>query len=325
MRKVVIVLFLPVFVFATDFTQTGVVEEFTTTDPVTQSDSLFGGLPYDAGRGAHGGTDLDEDGLTEVWITSYDGGGRVFCFEETTGDTLAFVWASDTINSDYTTPRDVHSGDLDGDGNGEIIFFTGRYTSNTDNGLHVYEWDGSTDNGYGSSPALQANLLTALNDSLYESRVEGFSVADIDGDGEDEILVASNGTSNPVYGTDDGSTAYSEDRFIILGVTGDIGGLGATLTEEYSMSPRDVNKDGTRGNSLGGGSPQDIVVCDTDGDGMMEAVCISWNNLAVFFSVSHGIIANVLGSGFKIKSESAISVNPTIDEPSNFGKPSSIC
>ena len=51
----------------------------------------------------------------------------------------------------------------------------------------------------------------------------------------------------------------------------------------------------------------------------------SHNNLAVFFSVSHGIIANVLGSGFNIKSESAMSVNPTIDDPSNFGKPSSIC
>ena len=51
----------------------------------------------------------------------------------------------------------------------------------------------------------------------------------------------------------------------------------------------------------------------------------SHNNLAVFFSVSHGIIANVLGSGFNFKSESAISVNPTIDDPSNFGNPSSIC
>lgn len=284
MRKAAILLFLPVLIFATDFTQTGVAGSF-----VSGTDTLFNGVPYDVGRGILGGTDLDGDGNEEVWITSYSEGGRVYCFEEAGTDTLAFVWASDTLNSDYTTPRDIHTGDTDGDGNGEIIFFTGRYNSvsssdntanNTDNGLHIYEYDG-TDNGY--STHFQAHMLTALNDSLRESRVEGFSVADIDSDGKDEILVASNGQSNPQWGTDDGSTAYSEDRFLILGVTGDIGGIGAALTTEYAMSPRDVNKDGTRGNSLGGGSPQDIVVCDTDGDGNMEAVCISWNNLAVFF------------------------------------------
>ena len=32
-----------------------------------------------------------------------------------------------------------------------------------------------------------------------------------------------------------------------------------------------------------------------------ETTTTSHNNLAVFFSVSHGIIANVLGSGFNIK------------------------
>ncbi len=36
-------------------------------------------------------------------------------------------------------------------------------------------------------------------------------------------------------------------------------------------------------------------------------------------------MANVLGSGFRSKSESSILVKPTIDEPSNFGKPSLIC
>ena len=39
---------------------------------------------------------------------------------------------------------------------------------------------------------------------------------------------------------------------------------------------------------------------------------------------NHGIVANELGSGFSIKSESSILVNPTIEEPSSFGRPSSI-
>ncbi len=36
-------------------------------------------------------------------------------------------------------------------------------------------------------------------------------------------------------------------------------------------------------------------------------------------------MAKVLGSGFKIRSESSTFVKPIIDEPSNFGNPSLIC
>ena len=68
-----------------------------------------------------------------------------------------------------------------------------------------------------------------------------------------------------------------------MSVSGGIGDFGTTIVEEYSMSPRDVDKDGIRENGLGGGSPQDIIICDTDGDGLLEAACFSWNNLAVFF------------------------------------------
>jgi hypothetical protein len=139
------------------------------------------------------------------------------------------------------------------------------------------------------------DLYNALNDSLAESRVEGFSVGDIDGDGQDEILLANNGGSNPYYQTQDGSTPYSEDRFIIMSVSGDIGTFGATIVEEYSMAPRDVNKDGIRNNSLGGGSPQEIVICDIDGDGLLEAACFSWNNLAMFFIEATGPNAYTIG------------------------------
>jgi len=277
------------FVFAEGgFVQTGVAPSH-----ITGTDTLFGGVPYDVGRGVLSGTDLDQDGNHEVWITSYQNGGQVYCFEQSGTDTLAFVWASAIITADYSTPRDVHSGDLDGDGKGEIIFHVGRYpgTENPDAGLHVYEWDGvvGSDN-YGTTADFRVDFMDALNDSLAESRVEGFSVGDIDGDEQDEILLANNGTTNPLegWGTQDGSTPYSGDRFIILSVTGDIGGFGASIVEEYSMSPRDVDKDGVRENALGGGSPQDMIICDIDGDGNLEAACFSWNNLAVFFIEATG-------------------------------------
>jgi len=296
MRKIVNGLFIITctvsLVFAGDFVQTGVAPPY-----IDGADTLFGGVPGSASRGALVGTDLDEDGLMEVWVTSYENGGQVFCFEEAGTDTLAFVWASAEITADYSSPRDVHTGDLDSDGKGEIIFHVGRWTgeSNPDAGLHVYEWDGINDNGYGTEAAFRVDFMNALNDSLAESRVEGFSVGDIDGDGQDEILLANNGTSDPVWGTQDGSTPYSNDRFIIMSVSGDIGGFGATIVEEYSMSPRDVDKDGVRENALGGGSPQDIIICDTDGDGNLEAACFSWNNLAVFFIEATGPDAYTIG------------------------------
>ena len=137
--------------------------------------------------------------------------------------------------------------------------------------------------------------MDALNDSLAAARPEHFSVADIDGDQTQEIIWACNGSSNPNYGTLDGSTPYSEDRFIIMSVTGDIGSFGAALVEEYSMSPRDVDKDGVRENALGGGSPQGAVVCDTDGDDLLEAACFSWQNNAVFFIEATGTDAYTIG------------------------------
>ena len=283
------------FVFAEGgFVQTGVAPSY-----IAGTDTLFGGVPYDVGRGVLSGTDLDQDGNKEVWVTSYANGGQVYCFEQAGTDTLAFVWASAVITADYSTPRDVHSGDLDGDGNGEIIFHVGRYPGDTnpDAGLHVYEWDGTTDNGYGTEAAFRVDFMDALNDSLAESRVEGFSVGDIDGDGQDEILLANNGTTNPLagWGTQDGSTPYSGDRFIIMSVTGEIGGFGAAIVEEYSISPRDVDKDGVRENAVGGGSPQEIVICDIDGDGLLEAACFSWNNLAMFFIEATGPNAYTIG------------------------------
>ena len=67
------------------------------------------------------------------------------------------------------------------------------------------------------------------------------------------------------------------------------------------MSPRDVDKDGTRENALGGGSPQGAVVCDTDGDGLLEAACFSWNNLAVFFIEATGPDAYTIGDTTYVK------------------------
>lgn len=289
MRKTVISLFIIItmvsFAFADGFRQVGVAPPF---DPST----MYLGDPTNAGRSVLAGTDLDQDGKYEVWITSY-WEHKVYCYEQVGNDTLALVW----VSADVTTalhkysPRDIKSGDLDGDGNGELIFFVGEELAadRSSEGLQIYEWDGVTDNGFGEAPALTVNFFSGLNDTLTFLLIDNFSVGDIDDDGKEEILIANNGPdSGTALGSKDGSTPYSQDRFIILSIIGNIGDFGTTAVEEYSVSPRDANQDGTRGNSLGGGSPLDIVICDTDGDGLKEAACFSYNNLAVFFIEATG-------------------------------------
>jgi len=248
-------------------------------------------------RGVWSGSDLDKDGRMEIFATDYKN-GTVHAFEWYYGDTLVHVWSGTSKSTYATTPRWVQTGDTDGDGLGEVIIFTdysqidsvtaatGNPVPDSTAGLWVFEWDGKTDNGY--STTWSRNLLTVFSDTLAYARPEHFTVADIDKDGRDEIIMASNGGTNPTYGTSSTThKAYSEDRFIIMGVKGDIGVL-PSLVEEFAASPRDTDKDGVRENKFGGGSPQGVVIADTDGDGLHEAVCFSWNNLSCFIIEATG-------------------------------------
>ena len=59
--------------------------------------------------------------------------------------------------------RNVATGDLDGDGKGEVIFMKGRYTDDPQAGLWVYEADG-TDNGF--SEPWHVNINAFATDSV---------------------------------------------------------------------------------------------------------------------------------------------------------------
>ncbi len=133
------------------------------------TDQLLIDLQSNAGRSILAGTDLDQDGMYEVWITTYAPTGMIYCFEQSANDTLALIWISDsTTSANGSTPRDVHVGDLDDDGKEEVIFQVGGSLSADDvkKGIHIYEWDGVTDNGFGDAPAFSINLFSGLNDTL---------------------------------------------------------------------------------------------------------------------------------------------------------------
>ncbi len=279
-------------------------------------------------RGVWSGSDLDNDGRMEIFATDYKN-GTVHAFEWYFGDTLVHVWSGTSKSTYATTPRWVQTGDTDGDGLGEVLIFTdysqvdsigpqGPVADSTA-GLWVFEWDGKTDNGY--STTWSRNLLTAFSDTLKHARPEHFTVADIDKDGRDEIIMASNGSTNPNYGTTSTThKAYSEDRFIIMGVQGDIGVL-PTLVEEFAASPRDADKDGVRENRFGGGSPQGVVVADTDGDGLHEAVCFSWNNLSCFIIEATGPDAYTQSdTGYKFADVDDWTLAPSVADVNGDGK-----
>ena len=191
------------------------------------------------------------------------------------------LWRAVGPRSTYGTgTRNVATGDLDGDGKGEVIFLKGRYTDDPQSGLWVYEADG-TDNGF--SEPWHVNINAFASDSVYGGYTENLVVEDVDGDGLDEVIFAFNGGSNPTAGY----STYSEDRFFVVGVQGDIGVLPKAV-EEFVIAPRDRNKDGVRGNDHGGGSAMSMTVADSDGDGKHEIAFFSWNSGNMFIAEATG-------------------------------------
>ena len=191
------------------------------------------------------------------------------------------LWRAVGPRSTYGTgTRNVATGDLDGDGKGEVIFVKGRFTDDPQSGVWVYEADG-TDNGF--SAPWHVNINAFASDSVKYGTTENVVVDDVDGDGRDELLFSFNGTTNP----NAGYSTYSEDRFFVMGVEGDIGVLPKAV-EEFVIAPRDRNKDGVRGNDHGGGSAVSMVVADTDGDGKKEMAFFSWNSGNMFVAEATG-------------------------------------
>jgi len=95
--------------------------------------------------------DLDKDGKPEILATDYTMTGRIHVFEYNGTNTLELVWSTPRRpNGGGTslTPRWVRDGDLDGDGNREIIV-PWTLANGADTAIHVFEWTGA-DNDFGS-------------------------------------------------------------------------------------------------------------------------------------------------------------------------------
>ena len=221
-------------------------------------------------RGLCAGSDLDQDGKPEIIVTDYRNGGMVHVYEVIGDNTLELVWSSPGTPSTYASPvRTVTTGDLDGDGLGEIIVPVSSYNAIAESaGIYIYEWDGMTDNGYGTEPAA-VRYITEV-DSVDRFRVETIVVDDIDGDGTQEIIIASNGKTFS-------SLELPGDRFWIWSVSGSFPGFYTFSTE---LDLRRYSSDYPEGDFVG--SPNTVVLADIDGDGVKEVMCEVWNNITYF-------------------------------------------
>ncbi len=263
---------------------------FTVTDALAQKaefswipdqSTVLSGSPLDVfppyapgrqsgARGVYGPCDLDNDGKTDLLVTDYTGGGRVYMVEAAGPDMWEVVYASSSIDSTGTSQnaRFAACSDLDDDGFGEVVTLIGRGYSATNPlapfvppGLYVVEAAGDND-----IPLLPPFVMYTFPDTLPDRFVsEKITVADVDGDGVDEIMLANNGGTGFNY----------FDNWYVLSVT-DLDPFFA-WNQEARWSTR-ASEDFDPVNR-GGGSAYSIIPADLDGDGTPELALSSWNNL----------------------------------------------
>ncbi len=255
--------------------------------PSTNLSDPFAIYVQNGARGLSGPWDLDRDGKKELLVAQHSGaGGLVHVFENTTANTWELVYSTSLIDS-TGSDRNVRyaiGADLDNDGNWEIVTIQGnsyKAGSKTDSlasvGAYVWEHDGSigSDN-YGTKPASRASFYDLDGMTVYATMfAEQLTAADVDGDGQQELLVPANGIN-------------SHDIFYVLSVTGDYvtNGIGTTFETwgiELKAGPR------LDGNLLGGGSPYAVYVADLNGDGKKDISFHSFNNFALFNATATGI------------------------------------
>ncbi len=276
MKKNLTILLLSLVTSALLYSQVHLGAKFIPKSTTVKPDSAFFG---DIGlRGAWVAPDLDKDGKPEIIVTDYTKTGRVHVFQAAGNDTLEWIWSSPRLDliagqpygiGGGSTPRTIRSGDLDGDGKGEIIF----NRPGTAGGFLIFEWDGVNGShkfgtipsavipqtvAYGSSFGVKAGLPV---EGGLQTTVEQFEIADVDGDGKQELITPKNLAST------------TNDDFLIISASGqwDFENQGFASFQIEGASNLIAST------SFGGGSPYAIHPADLNGDGKKELVCHNWN------------------------------------------------
>lgn len=229
--------------------------------PTIDQDSVLSGNK--SIRGMDYSANLLGDGVAAIAITNYADNGHVSVFKNTGDDAMELVWTSPAWDSlgGGNRPRFVKFADLDNDGLMEVIAPFNR------NGIAIYEWDGVSDSwNFGTKPSrIIGNPLypIAADSGTSYSTVEYLDVADVDNDGQPELMFANN------------STGSHYDRYYVFSIDGDY----STDDPGFSTVNREAMYYKNEGEyaSYGGGTPYAVVAADLDGDGHKEMVFHNWN------------------------------------------------
>lgn len=205
--------------------------------------------------------DPDNDGQQEVLATDYSNGGRVHVLEMANDSTLEVVWSSPVYDSESgSTPRFPRVGDMDGDGNMEIIF-----EQRGEARIAIFEYINETEL-WGTEAAFEITndnfrAAGALEDLRFHREV--LMVDDLDGDGRSEIIPYGDSPRLDVY---------------IVGVEGSFPGFASIVIE--GGHPDETQN----GRNWATGSHWNSAPADIDGDGQTEIVNHHWDR-AGFWSI----------------------------------------
>jgi hypothetical protein len=192
--------------------------------------------------------DLDQDGDVDVLFASHRFGGEstIGWYENTDG--AGAFGPAQVITNLAISPSAVYAADLDGDGNADVLS-----ASSAD---HTIAWYENTD-GAGSFGVRQI-ISTSANTA------SSVHAADLDGDGDLDVLSASFGTffSNPPriskiswYENMDGTGRFSDERIITTAVDG-----------ANFVHTADLDGDGD----------QDVLAASIGDAGMPDDNAVSW-------------------------------------------------
>jgi len=208
-------------------------------------------------RGVAYADDPFKDGHSLIAVTNYNDLGHVHVFTNAGNDSLQLVWTSPrlTTGGSGSTPRYVMFGDLDNDGLVEIIF------QSNSNGILIFEWDGIPGSyNFGTLPSQVIGSDYLVNTT---GNCEYMGISDVDGDNENELLVAYNASSN------------ATDIYYSISATGN------WATNDPGFSGFNVEYKGIRTElakwGLGGGSPYAMIAANLDGTGNKEIIIHNWN------------------------------------------------
>ena len=254
MKKCFSIFSLVLLFFGVSFSQVRIATAYNypTNDLVLKGLSSIRGVGYAA--------DPFKDGHSAIVATNYNDQGHVSVFVNVGNDSLQLVWTSPKLaaGGGNSTPRYAMFGDLDNDQIPEVIFQSNK------NGIMIYEWDGVVGSyNFGTLPSQVIDSNYIVNVMGGNSFCEYMEISDVDGDNENELLVAYNAASN------------ASDIYYAITATGD------WSTDNPGFSGFNIEYKGVRTDlatwGLSGGTPYAMIAANLDGVGNKEIIMHNWN------------------------------------------------